>query len=561
MKRWSGAALFLAAAVLFLIANRGAYEGFFQDDELDNISWTPAVSAGVYVRELVSPRLAESNFRPVGHLFFNAATRAFGLDFPKYIFPLHALHLLNVWLLWRLARRLGCNRWAASAGAILFSFHMACFDIYWKPMYVFDLLCGTFVLSSLLLWTGERWVLSFAAFWLAYKSKELAVMLPFVLLGYEYWLGKRRWKPLLPFLLASFTFGVQALIANRGRSDVYAFRFQGGGLRETARYYSDRILMIPFGGVALPFVPLVVRDRRVWFGIVALFLFFAPLTFLPGRVFAAYCYVPLIGAALALAAIADHGHRVFVAIFFLVWIPFNMIHLRMNRRQALAIADENRRYVAGIREFASQHPGMRRFVFDGRPFALHSWGVKGALAYFYRTNQIDVVAADDAEAQKLLHSGEPVAVLTWDPLRSRVLAAARRQDTPLEPFIKMGPLAPIWQLGQGWFSSEGSYRWTRPVARATLQRPEGARRFELTVNVNPDLIRDLGRSRVRVWLNETPLGERVFTRNGWQTAEWELAPAPAGPVPVRLEADPYRTPRDNREFGVAVVSFGFKPRE
>src|SRR5574340_104759 len=352
MKRWSGAALFLAAAVLFLIANRGAYKGFFQDDELDNISWTPAVSAWVYLKEFASPRLAESNFRPVGHFFFNVTARAFGLDFPKYVFPIHALHLLNVWLLWLLARRLGCNPWAASAGAILFAFHMACFDVYWKPMYVFDLLCGTFVLASILLWTRDRWVLSFLTFWLAYKSKELAVMLPFVLLAYEYWLGKRRWKPLLPFLLASFRFGLQALMANRGRADVYTFRLQGRGLRETVRYYADRILLIPFGGVVLPFVPLVVRDRRVWFGIVTVFLFFAPLTFLPGRVFAPYCYVPLIGASLALAALADHGHRVFVAIFFLGWIPFNMIHLRLNRRQALAIADENRQYVAGIRGFA-----------------------------------------------------------------------------------------------------------------------------------------------------------------------------------------------------------------
>ena len=51
-------------------------------------------------------------------------------------------------------------------------------DAYWKPMYVFDLFCTTFCLASILLYAHGRWILSFIAFWLAYKSKELAVMLP-----------------------------------------------------------------------------------------------------------------------------------------------------------------------------------------------------------------------------------------------------------------------------------------------------------------------------------------------------------------------------------------------
>jgi hypothetical protein len=40
MRNWRSAALALALAVLFLIANRGAYKGYFSGDDLDNISWT-----------------------------------------------------------------------------------------------------------------------------------------------------------------------------------------------------------------------------------------------------------------------------------------------------------------------------------------------------------------------------------------------------------------------------------------------------------------------------------------------------------------------------------------
>src|SRR5437879_12719175 len=149
MNRRAGAALFLATAVLFLIANRGAYQGYFQDDELDNISWAPTLSAGTFVEGLLTPKFLAGNFRPTGHFYFAFMGKHFGLNFPKYLFPIHALHLLNVWLVWLIVRRMGATPFAAAAGALFFAFHMAAFDVFWKPMYVFDLLCATFCLASL----------------------------------------------------------------------------------------------------------------------------------------------------------------------------------------------------------------------------------------------------------------------------------------------------------------------------------------------------------------------------------------------------------------------------
>src|SRR6266496_4393003 len=98
MTRPAGALLFLAMALLFLIANRGAYKGYFQDDELDNISWAPDVPKIEFLTGVLTPKYLTGNFRPVGHFYFAVMGKQFGLDFPKYLFPLHALHLLNVWL-------------------------------------------------------------------------------------------------------------------------------------------------------------------------------------------------------------------------------------------------------------------------------------------------------------------------------------------------------------------------------------------------------------------------------------------------------------------------------
>ena len=134
MTRWHGLLLFLVAALLFVIANRGAYQGYFQDDEFDNLSFAPRVAVSDYARTLLTPRFIPGNFRPVGHAYFGGMGRVFGLDFPKYVWPLHLIHFLNVWLVWLLLRRLGGAPYAAGAGALLFAFHMAAFDVFWKPM-------------------------------------------------------------------------------------------------------------------------------------------------------------------------------------------------------------------------------------------------------------------------------------------------------------------------------------------------------------------------------------------------------------------------------------------
>ena len=50
MSRTKGALYFLLLAVIFLVWNREAYRGYFQTDEIDNVSWTPYVHAIDYLR-------------------------------------------------------------------------------------------------------------------------------------------------------------------------------------------------------------------------------------------------------------------------------------------------------------------------------------------------------------------------------------------------------------------------------------------------------------------------------------------------------------------------------
>jgi len=244
-----GLILFLAFAVLFLLLNAGAYRGYFQDDEIDNLSWTPYLGPADFLKGAVTPLFQANNFRPVGHYYFHALEEVAGLSFPPYVAVLHALHLLNVWLLWLVIRRLGAAAFVAATACLFFGIHMALFDNVWKPMYVFDVLCATFCLLSLWCYAARRWVLSFVAFWLAYKSKELAVMLPVVLLAYEVWFGQRRWKILAPFFLTSLSFGVQGMLGNPNRDNDYTFRFTWAALAKTSQFYAGRVFLLPYAGI------------------------------------------------------------------------------------------------------------------------------------------------------------------------------------------------------------------------------------------------------------------------------------------------------------------------
>ena len=413
MSKRAGVAWFLLLAALFLAMNRDAYRGYFRDDEIDNLSWAPHVPVADFLKGVATPRFFENNFRPVGHFYFHAAEAFFGLEFPGYVAVIHILHLLNVWLLWFLARRLGASPLAAAAACAFFAFHMALFDALWKPMYVFDVSCATFCLLSLIFYSHGRWLFSFLAFWLAYKCKELAVMLPVALACYELWFGKRRWKPLAPFFLVSASFGLQGMLMNPNRDDDYTFRFTAAALAKTSMFYAGRVFLIPYLGFAVPLAAALARNRRTWFGLAVMALFFLPLLFLPGRLYSAYCYLPFTGLALAIAGIAETSHVVSLALFFALWLPMDIHSLRMQRRETLAQDAEVRTWVTTAAKFAATRPQVNGFVFSGAPAGFERWGVEGALRYLFDRNDLKVAYEGEPAATELLSRGK-VALLRWD---------------------------------------------------------------------------------------------------------------------------------------------------
>jgi len=417
LSKRNGAILFLLLAAVFLVLNRAAYRGYFQDDEINSMAWTRWGTTWEYFKGTVSP-VFENSYRAVGFYYFHAAERAFGLDFPKYVAVIQALHLLTVWLLWLLMRRLGSPVLAAAAGCVFFALHAALFDAVWKPMYVFDLMCGMFSVGSILLWVRGQWILSFVLFWLAYKAKEPAVMLPLVLLCNELLWGGRRWKQLAPFLAASLSWTVQALLVHPVGDADYTFHFTPAALAATVPFYSGKLFLTPYP-FWLPLGAAAARGRRTWFGLATMLLFFFPMVCLPGRIFSAYCYLPFTGLAIALAGIAEAVKPAVIAVFFVLWMPLDIYHLREQRTLTIGQDRDAREWIDTLGEFARTRPAVAGFVYKGMPDGFHIWGLEGAVKYFFRILDVTIPAVDSPEGGRLLQGGR-VAVLEWDAARHRL---------------------------------------------------------------------------------------------------------------------------------------------
>lgn len=404
----------VAVVAAFILLNRGAYDGFFTDDEFDNLSWGPGYPLARYFTVLASPFFATDNFRPVGHLYFKIMGRLFGLDFPPYITPIFGFHLLNGALIYAILRRLKVGEWQALAGAAFFLLSAGAFDAYWKPMYVFDLFCTTFCLLSVLLYAHGRTVLAFVAYLLAYRSKELAVMLPAALLLYEYWLGGRRFLKLVPFLAASVSFGAQGILLNPNKNlnNAYTFHFTPEALGSTIPFYAARILLVPFSGIAL-FALAATRDRRVWFGLAGMAILTVTLLFLPGREFIAYAYLPIAFAAIAIASAFANVRPAWMWVLLALWMPWNYRELRHEKRAKLAADDEAYTFVAHIMRWAVKHPEVDTLIYDGVPVNFHHWGVTAAwnIAH-HRTGEHAFFSGWPQAAAPM--KSETVAYAHWD---------------------------------------------------------------------------------------------------------------------------------------------------
>jgi hypothetical protein len=290
-----------------------------------------------------------------------------------------------------------------------------------------------------------------------------------------------------------------------------------------------------------------------------LIAFFAPLLFLPGRVYPAYTYLPLTGAAVELATLASLAPPVATLAFFAMWIPWNILELRHDRKATLTADDEVRIYAGALMDFAREHPDAPALSFSSVPATFHMWGIRAALNYPNPGKHIAAKFVDE-KAARALPPDARVTFINWNRDRNTVDLLIKDPAAPGASYLKMGPAMPIWQLDDGWYGLDDSFRWTEPHAKAHLYWPAGGNRFEMVVNVSAVMIQKYGYTAIRLRINGKDFGSIRFDQPGIETRRWELPPRDSPEARVEFEFEPAgHFPPDPRLLGAPVVAFGFVP--
>ena len=82
----------LGVVSLFLIANRGAYRGFFTGDDFDNLANAREVEISYHGKALLKPRLVgDQAFRAAAHFYYYAMVRLAGLRYRPYVAVIHVM--------------------------------------------------------------------------------------------------------------------------------------------------------------------------------------------------------------------------------------------------------------------------------------------------------------------------------------------------------------------------------------------------------------------------------------------------------------------------------------
>lgn len=183
----------LLATYFFLVSWDGLKATFAADDMLAiYMYWHPS-PLRFWVSQFM---LWRGYFRPMVGFFYLPLFARYGLNPLPYHILLLLLLLTGAWLMYRLARALGCGELAGAIVALMACYHCGMANLYYNAVYVGDVLCGIFYFAAFALYARVRASgrllsgRSLAAFLVLYlcalNSKEMAVTLPVMLLVYEW---------------------------------------------------------------------------------------------------------------------------------------------------------------------------------------------------------------------------------------------------------------------------------------------------------------------------------------------------------------------------------------
>lgn len=235
----------------FLLYSRALFNNFVYLDDDQYILTNPFLRdfsfKGVWA---IFSSFYFSNYHPLTTLTFFFEYSLFGTNpFPYHLFNL-LLHLLNIWLVYKLVEKLSGTRICALVAALLFGIHpMHVESVAWISERK-DVLYACFYLSSLMVYlryleTGHRikfYLGSLSLFLFSLLSKSAAVTLPVLLVAIDIYKDRKiNIKSILekiPFFILSLVFGILTILSQKS----------GGAINDFSSAYDilDRFFIIVY---------------------------------------------------------------------------------------------------------------------------------------------------------------------------------------------------------------------------------------------------------------------------------------------------------------------------
>ncbi len=193
LARWAKIASAVLLSAYFLCFAWDGLGARWAEDDMGNLytAWKP----GPWQLLLAQFRPWHGDYRPMGGAFYAVLFTMFGLNPLPYRVAILLLLGINLWLVYRLARVLGCDELRSVVAVILAAYHSGLGSLHYNTDVIYDILCFTFYLGALLYYASIRrrgrllggWESAafFGLFLCALNAKEMALTLPLVLLAYE----------------------------------------------------------------------------------------------------------------------------------------------------------------------------------------------------------------------------------------------------------------------------------------------------------------------------------------------------------------------------------------
>jgi hypothetical protein len=198
--KWPRPAVAALLIAVFAYFSYDALRVRFAPDDLMNLGHYCQLSTGRLLAEFVAPWLG--GYRPMGALYYLPLLKTFGLHPAPYHAVMLLVLLANAFLLYRLARALGCAETTAAIAALLACYHPGLSFLYFNTSFIYDALCAFFYLAAVGYYIGIRaggrrlspgqLALFLLLDYCALQSKEMAFTMPAVLLAYEVVVQKER---------------------------------------------------------------------------------------------------------------------------------------------------------------------------------------------------------------------------------------------------------------------------------------------------------------------------------------------------------------------------------